>query len=184
MLNLPVVLLLWAMSTVAPPATRNEMVLYRTQADHVAGKGENMGEFIGYDWTLGKLKVFWYIDAKKKKTDSKEVSSYYGLTIDGRLYRIIDSKPFAMLQKGKFCYYENGFAHMNMLVDNEGKAEVEDGKYCFISKDLTSPLIHIPSKEARKAFSDMPDLTTFFDCTDKCKADNAEKIRACMKAAI
>lgn len=163
-------------------AVRNQLVLYRTYDDYKAGKGESLGEFMGYDWTLGKLRVFWYADEKKKKVVDKDVSAYYGVTIADRLYRIIGTKPYAMLQQGKFAYYENGFGHMNMIVENEGKAEVEDGKYCYISKDLQSELFDIPNAKAKKAFADRTELVGFFDCIEKLKPNKVEKIRECMKA--
>lgn len=155
------------------------IVLYRSLADFEAGKGTAVGEFNGYEWSKNGV-LLLTPPIKGKKPVVHEVNGYWGYGIGEHAYRLFEGMPHVILKKGKGIYYENGLAHMDMALDIKDKSDVVYGKYCFLSKDLRSPIIYVPSKDAKKAFAELIDFQPFLTCIEKLKWDNAKKIRECL----
>lgn len=180
MKNLFVCLLLSAVSFQSLAADDFSLVVYKTYADYEAKKGEPMYEFIGFDWTLGILQLYYRV--KKKEEGKVNATKYYGFSVGDQFYRIVDSKPYRMLMQGKVVYYENGLAHLNMLVGGETEYGVEQGDRHVISANLNSEIIEFPSPKADKEFGTRPELSGLFECMKKLKKTKTEEIRACVKA--
>ena len=156
------------------------LILFQTLEDERFEKGVVVGDFIGYDWTLGRLVLLTYID--KKNSRRHETKELWGFRVGDHTYRIVNQRAYRVLDKGNGIYYENGFAHMNMQMDDEGVSEVELGSYSFLSKTLDSEIVEIPSRKAEKVFEEDASLTAFLECIKKLKPHKTLKIRECMNA--
>lgn len=156
------------------------LIVFSSLEQERMDKGQNVGDFIGYDWTLGKLTLLTYVDKKNSRRHSTK--DLWGFKVGGHTYRIVEARAYRVLDKGNGIYYENGFAHMNMQMDDEGESDVELGSYSFLSKSLDSEIVEIPSRKAEKFFESDGSLAAFLECIKKLKPHKTEKIRACMHA--
>jgi hypothetical protein len=157
------------------------LVVYNTYEDYKAGKGESLYEFIGFDWTLGLLHVYYKVKRKGKDELRKNVTNLYGFSVGDQFYRIVKGKPYRVLMEGKLVYYENGLAHLNMLIGGEDEYGVEQGDWHLISDNLNSEMVEFPSAKAKKTFGERPELQELFDCVEKLKKKKTEKVRDCVK---
>lgn len=155
------------------------LVVYDTYEDYAAKKGQALYEFIGFDWTLGVLHVYYRI--KKKEEGRKNVTNLYGFSVGDQFYRIVNGKPYRLIMEGKIVYYENGLAHLNMLVGQEDEGLVEQGDWHVISDNLNSEIVEFPSAKATKEFGERADLKGLFECVEKLKKRKTEKVRECVK---
>ncbi len=158
------------------------LTVYHTYEDYQNKKGEQLYEFIGYDWTMGSLHLHYKI--KKRNEGKVKVTTAYGFSVGEQFYRVIKGRPYRVLMQGKAVYYENGIAHLNMLIGDENSSDVELGGYSFISMDLTSEIIEFPSSKADNEFKDQPALQPLWECMKKLKKRKTDKIRKCVKENI
>ncbi len=158
------------------------LTVYKTYEEYQSKKGEQLYEFIGYDWTMGSLHLYYRI--KKRNEGKVKVTTAYGFKVGDQFYRVIKGRPYRVLMQGKAVYYENGIAHLNMLIGDENSSDVELGGYSFISNDLTSEIIEFPSTKADKELGGQPSLQPLWECTKKLKKRKTEKIRKCVKENI
>ena len=158
------------------------LTIYETHDDYKASKGKSMFEFIGYDWTLGSLHLFYRV--KKRDEGKVKATTIYAFTVGDQLYRVIKGRPYRVLMQGKIVYYENGIAHLNMLIGDDNESDVELGGWSFISDNLTSEIIEFPSAKADKEFGERSSLQPLFECMKKLNKKKTEKIRACIKENI
>jgi hypothetical protein len=157
------------------------LVVYDTYEDYKAGKGQSLYEFMGFDWTLGVLHVYYKVERKGKDELRKNVTNLYGFKVGDQFYRIVKGKPYRVLMEGKVVYYENGLAHLNMLVGKEDEGLVEQGDWHVISENLNSDIVEFPSEKAKKVFGERQDLQGLFECVEKLKKRKTEKVRDCVK---
>lgn len=157
------------------------LVVYNTYEDYKAKKGESLYEFIGFDWTLGLLHVYYKVKRKGKDELRKNVTNLYGFSVGDQFYRIIKGKPYRVLMEGKIVYYENGLAHLNMLIGDEDEYGVEQGDWHVISDNLNSEIVEFPSAKAKKVFGERAELQALFECVEKLKKKKTEKVRDCVK---
>lgn len=160
-------------------ATAQTITLYRTLADHQAGKGTAIGEYEGYEWSKDGV-ILLTPPVKGKKPVAHEVKNYWGYSIGDHVYRLYGGKPHVILKQGKAVYYENGLAHMDMVLNVKDRTDVVYGKYCFVSATIESPIIYVPGKDADKAFAGNASLQPFLTCIRKFKWSDATKIRGCL----
>lgn len=158
------------------------LTIYDTYEAYKAKNGRSLFEFIGYDWTMGSLHVFYRV--KKRNEGKEKVTTAWGFSVGDQLYRIVKGRPYRVLLEGKAVYYENGIAHLDMLIEDEGSAEVELGGWSFLSNSLTSEIIEFPSSKAEKEFKENGSLAPLFECVEKLRKKKTEKIRNCVKANI
>lgn len=158
------------------------LTIYETYADYQNKTGKSLYEFIGYDWTMGSLHLFFRV--KKKEESKVKVTAVWGFTVGEQLYRVIDGRPYRILLQGKAIYCENGIAHLNMLIGDEKESDVELGGYSFLSENLNSEIIEFPSAKADKTFGENVALKPLFECVEKMKKNKTEKIRECVKENI
>ena len=155
------------------------LVVYETYGDYKTNKRQAMYEFLGFDWTLGLFNVYYRI--KKKEEGRINLTKYYGFSIGDQFYRIVKSKPYRLLMEGKIMYYENGLAHLNMLIGDEDEAIVEQGDWHVISANMNSEIVEFPSNKASKEFGERPELKALFECVDSLRKKKTEKVRDCVK---
>ena len=155
------------------------LTVYETYADYQNKTGKSLFEFIGYDWTMGSLHLFYRV--KKRDEGKVKVTTAWGFTVGEQLFRVQNGRPYRVLMQGRINYSENGMAHLNMLIGDEGESDVELGGWSFISASLNSEMFEFPSAKAEKEFGDKPDLAELFTCIDKLKKKKTEKIRDCVK---
>lgn len=155
------------------------LTVYETYADYQSKQGKSLFEFIGYDWTMGSLNLFYRV--KKRDEGKVKVTTAWGFTVGDQLFRVQDGRPYRVLMQGKINYCENGIAHLNMLIGDEGSSNVELGGWSFISADLNSEMLEFPSTKAEKEFGEKPELAGLFACMEKMKKKKTEKIRECVK---
>lgn len=155
------------------------LTVYSTYADYRNQQGQSLYEFIGYDWTMGSLHLFYRV--KRKEEGKVKVTTAWGFTVGDQLYRIQNGRPYRVLMQGKINYCENGMAHLNMLIGDDESSEVELGGWSFIAANLNSELLEFPSAKAKKAFAENSALTPLFDCIDKLRKKKTTKIRDCVK---
>lgn len=155
------------------------LTVYETYEEYASKKGKPMYEFIGFDWTLGILNIYYRIT--KKEEGRLNATKIYGFSVGDQFYRVIKSKPYRVLMEGKIVYYENGLAHLNMLVGGEDEYGVEQGEWHMISADMNSELVEFPSGKATKEFGERAELKALFQCVDELKKKKTEKIRECVK---
>lgn len=179
MKSLFAVLMSLVMSTTLYAKDDFSLTVYHSYEDYVNDKGEKLYEFIGFDWTLGVLHLYYRI--KRKEEGRKNVTKLYGFRVGEQFYRIVKGKPYRVLIDGKLVYYENGLAHLNMLVGDEDEYGVEQGDWHVISEDLRSELFEFPSKKTTKAFAEQVELQPLFECVDGLRRKKTEKIRDCVK---
>ncbi len=157
------------------------LTVYDSYEDYKNQKGQQLYEFIGFDWTLGVLHVYYKVKRKGKDELRKNVTNVYGFSVGDQLYRIIKGKPYRVLMQGKIVYYENGLAHLNMLIGGEDEYGVEQGDWHLISDNLNSELVEFPSNKAKKEFGTRSDLQGLFECVEKLKKKKTDKVRKCVK---
>ena len=179
MKNLLAVLLISLFTTNSFAKDDYSLVVYESYEDYQANKGQAMYEFLGFDWTLGLFNVYYRVS--KKEEGRINLTKYYGFSVGDQFYRIVKSKPYRMLMEGKIVYYENGLAHLNMLVGDEDEAMVEQGDWHVISTDMNSEIIEFPSAKAEKEFGERADLKAMFECVEKLRKKKTEKIRECVQ---
>ena len=109
------------------------------------------------------------------------MTNLYGFSVGDQFYRIVNGKPYRLIMEGKIVYYENGLAHLNMLVGQEDEGLVEQGDWHVISDNLNSEIVEFPSAKATKEFGERADLKGLFECVEKLKKRKTEKVRECVK---
>ncbi len=157
------------------------LTVYDTYEAYKNKKGTQLYEFIGFDWTLGLLHVYYKVKRKGKDELRKNVTNLYGFSVGDQFYRIIKGKPYRVLMEGKIVYYENGLAHLNMLIGGEDEYGVEQGDWHLISDNLNSEVVQFPSNKATKLFGERAELQALFECVEKLRKKKTEKVRACVK---
>jgi hypothetical protein len=130
----------------APPIT-----LFQTLKDYQSGKGKVIGEFEGYEWSKDAV-LLLTPPVKGKKPVVHDITGYWGYSIGDQLYRMYEGLPHIIFKQGKGIYYENGLAHMDIAMDKKDGGDIVYGKYCFLSKSIDSPIVYVPSKDAKKSF--------------------------------
>jgi hypothetical protein len=158
------------------------LTVYDTYEAYKNKKGTQLYEFIGFDWTLGLLHVYYKVKRKGKDELRKNVTNLYGFRVGDQFYRIVKGKPYRVLMEGKIVYYENGLAHLNMLIGGEDEYGVEQGGWHLISDNLNSEVLQFPSNKAEHVFGGRTELQGLFECVEKLRKKKTEKVRACVKA--
>lgn len=162
-------------------ANAQSITLFSTLKDFNAGKGKVLGEYQGYEWSKDGVLLLTPPE-KGKKPVVHDVSAAWGYSIGEYNYRLYKGLPHIILKQGsKGIYYENGLAHMDMALEVKDRSDVDYGKYCFLSATIESPIVYVPSKDAKKLFEGNTIVQPFLTCIEKFKWTEAKKIRECLK---
>lgn len=116
-----------------------------------------------------------------KKAGEKEKVKYseiWGFLYKGELFRIdkhFENRQVAtrVIEVGNIVYYENGWAHLQMLENNTNEGEYSAGYMAYISNDLNSEMTPLPvtrgdAKSMYKKFMEKnPQHAKLYDCIDK-----------------
>lgn len=130
-------------------------------------------------------------DSKKFKIHTGDI---WGLSVNHNLFVMIDDGiPMCLLSQGKMFYYENGFAHLKMLLSkrpkklvaipertsrnhngSEGRTDYPWGSTAYFSVSINSQLIELPRSgdfKAKRLIKDyiyyFPELEEFLSCGNK-----------------
>ncbi len=118
-----------------------QVELYYSHEDYSSKNGQVLAEGVfGYVYVGKKVTCF----IKDRTTKEKiECNKLWGFKYKDALFRIykIESFPVMLVREGKFCYYENGEAHINRLDNENSKSSTVSYKFgdaCYLSQSLES----------------------------------------------
>jgi hypothetical protein len=162
------------------------IIVYETYNDYVNDAGEEYDEIAKWTYGMtGKTSISLIQNGKKVKIPLEDI---WGFKYGEVLFRIAkDENVMArVVSSGKITYYENGDAHLIMLIGGTNEAIFTQGYYCYVSKDLESEITPMPTKQllgARKQINefkeDYPEYSTLFDCIGK--NYDYEHVRTCVE---
>ncbi|AXT54669.1 hypothetical protein D1815_02460 [Aquimarina sp. AD1] len=169
----------------------SQVIVFKNFSDFSDKKGEFYDDYLGYKQSNSNFKLVLKKQGKKYKIDPEEI---WGFVYKDALFRMdIENGgklPVRVISVGKLVYYENGKAHLDMLLDDssEGSYSRFDGYSCYISQNLNSNLTpigrwstlvkRIRLKKKLKAFrKENPEHESFFKCLRNYKM---ETIRRCI----
>lgn len=129
---------------------------------------------------------------------------YWGFEYKGMLFRIAYKgslggyrEPVLVVSTGKICYYENGFAHLDAIINNAKKPYVPDpDERFYFSETLTSEVTEnccasIPQPYEMITFLRKPEYKELYNCLLQEKPEylhptgkNAEKIYQATKWSL
>lgn len=149
-----------------------QVEVYRTYEDYQNGVSESYELYGGSMHMGGRASLFFYKNDKKTTIKCKEM---WGFKYKDVLFRndVVNSHPTRVVIEGKVVYYENGFAHLEMLKYNKKEGKYELGRFCYLSKDLNSEIIPIPAHDkdylkAMKPFkAQYPEFQSMYECIEK-----------------
>jgi hypothetical protein len=145
--------------------------------------GEAVGEFVDLYPILGHWTLIFEKDGAKRKVKCKDI---WGFTYKGVLFRMNEEGPLPvrLMTEGAVCYYENGFAHLQMQRDSTELAGYEYGHAAYLSKDIKSPIVPAMFKEGEarsvssRFRSEYPGLEPLLKCIGV--RDEMQPIRQCV----
>jgi hypothetical protein len=160
-----------------------QIEIYRTYEDYQKKNGEKFDEYVGYFHSMGNVKLTFKKNGEKTKIFCKDM---WGFLYKDVLFRVDNfNQPTCVMSTGKIIYYENGIAHLEMIRDNKETGDFTIGYYCYVSKNLNSDIIPMPSslisdayKKIRIFKEENPQYSRLFDCIEK--DYNFYKVRACV----
>lgn len=121
--------------------------IFRTYAEQVNGTGEPFTGPIDVAPLLGRFVVVYTGAKGKERIPCKDI---WGFTYKGVLFRIEPEGhlPVRLMARGTVCYYENGFAHLQMQRDSTEAASFTYGRQSYLSKDLQDGIVPAVFAEA------------------------------------
>ncbi|HEY0977011.1 MAG TPA: hypothetical protein VGE21_06030 [Flavobacteriales bacterium] len=134
-----------------------QTVLYRTRAEHLAGKGEERGNVLDVMPAMGRLVLVLETPGGRERVPCKDL---WGFTYQGVLFRIEPGSglPVRLMSHHTLCYYENGLAHLTMQRERTEAATFEFGDAAYLSTDLDGTIV-----PARFRGKDIPVASRRFD---------------------
>lgn len=152
--------------------------VYSTFKDFENGKGIEYKTYKGNTLTAGN-RTFWFSnteDGKEKiKVPAKEI---WGFTYKDHIFRVDGYMLLMLVSLGKVAYYENGFAHLDMMIHNSSGGTFSDGYFCYLSKSLNSEVIPYKQKDLKKFTEIHPEAKPLYDCN--AHYSDYEAIRKCV----
>lgn len=115
-------------------------MVFRTYAEKVAGTGEAFMGPIEVVPLLGRFVAVYTGPNGKERTPCKDL---WGFTYKGVVFRIEPEGhlPVRLMTQGTVCYYENGFAHLQMQRDSTEAAGFVYGRQSYLSKSLEDAIV-------------------------------------------
>jgi hypothetical protein len=160
-------------------------VIYYSNEDFRANKGETFDSISGYFWTIGGNgnKISFSINGEKQNVKTSKIWGFYYKNV---FFRIDDKDvPAALINEGKIAYFEHGWGHISMLKNATTSAQVGNGSFCYLAINRESPLMALSAKKpARKvkAFKNLvmlyPNFKPLIDCLPG--AMNYNRVRDCV----
>ena len=173
--------------------TSAQLIIYKTYDEYKNKGGEKYDESYTYDHGSGSDSFGGYIVVfSNDKKDKVKITcgKIWGYSYKGMLFRITESKkvPVALLNMGKVCYYENGFAYMKTAgADSAQSVNIYLGGVSYLSKDLQSEVILIPTGYSSEGASEMkkfkkehPETSEMVDCLAHHKHEGYGEFRNCV----
>jgi hypothetical protein len=155
--------------------SQDTVIVFKDYASFLNNTGEFYNEMMGYSNGVVKVTLYLKKNGLETKVPCKDI---WGFMYNRRLFRTdVRTGQMAMLiNKGRVCYYENGIAHLVMIRDKTTKETFSMGYYCYISKNLETPLVPFPSpevqvsdahKQIRKFRKENPEYDNLFERFDR-----------------
>jgi hypothetical protein len=146
---------MWLLGSVPACA---QAVVFDSYADYVAEQGREAGEFVDAFPVLGRFTFEFEQDGRRQRVRGQDI---WGFTYRGVLFRIHHhaAMPMRLMARGEVCYYENGFAHLDMQRDRKEAGFYEHGYQACLSTDLEAPMVPASFSEEEAP----PEATAF--CT-------------------
>ncbi len=147
-------------------------------------EGESFDDYKGSFQVTGSRFYSFIKDGKKVNVAAKKM---WGFSFKNSLFRVLPKTGsiVKVINVGKIVYYENGIAHMDIMLQNYTEAYVDYGFFCYMSENLNSEIIPVadysmsPARKAMKEFAKThPETQPFFDCVKDKSA--TEDIRKCV----
>lgn len=157
--------------------------VFRTAAERANGTGEAFTGPIAVEPLLGRFVAVYTTDKGRQRVPCKDL---WGFAYKDVLFRIEPEGhlPVRLMTRGTVCYYENGFAHLQMQRDSTEAAGFTYGHPSYLSKDLESEVVpasfppgddRSPSARFRTGH---PELATLLDCIGE--AQDMDRTRQCV----
>jgi len=145
--------------------------------------GEHVGEYLDLFPAMGQWTLLFEKDGVKRKVKCKDI---WGFLYKGVLFRINDEGPIPvrLMTEGAVCYYENGFAHLKMLRDDQEVALYDVGNAAYLSKDLKGAIVPARFKDddtrsvSARFRTEYPALESLYRCIGE--RDEMDPIRQCV----
>lgn len=159
--------------------------IYFTYNDYVQHKMKPMGDYVTMTDSLGKIHITFINGGKKQKF---ECSKIWGFQYKYKLFRCdVEGRPPArVIGVGKIVYYENGFAHLEILKNDLEEGNFSKGAYCYLSNNLLGKMIAMPEEISNDLYKDVElfkarhkQYKKLFDCIES--EYNTSKIFKCVK---
>jgi hypothetical protein len=133
-------LLLASLISVSVHAAMAQGMLFRTYEEKASGKGEAFTGSIEVVPLLGRFVAVYTGAEGKVRVPCKDL---WGFEYKGVMFRIEPEGylPVRLMTHGTVCYYENGFAHLQMQRDSTEAAGFTYGHQSYLSKDLQGEIV-------------------------------------------
>ena len=160
---------------------------YATLEDFKEGNGTSYENYFSISHGMATTKL-QFVKPGAIMPTSVNLKNVWGYSIGDAVFRVDHTDtnyPMRVLKVGDIIYYENGFAHMQMVLWGREEGFFSGGYHAYLSKDLESDPLPFPKKLNGKAkkriqrFRDAhPEYEDLFDCF--MKDYNWEEIFPCI----
>lgn len=161
-----------------------QVTVYTSYENFKKDEGIKYEDFQG-SHHVGSKQIYTFINGGKKIKESAR--DMWGFKYKDKLFRIIPESGFIvmLISEGKIVYYENGFAHIQMLKYGSSEGIASGGFFCYISEQLDSEIVPVadysmsPARKPMKKFAtENPFIKPLFDCV--AGVSSYEVIRRCV----
>lgn len=123
---------------------QDSIIVFKDYNSFTKKIGESYDKMLGYTNGVKNMKLVLQKNNAEHKVKCEEI---WGFFYNGHLFRtdIRTGQVAELILKGKICFYENGPAHLEMIRDRKSRGEFSIGYYCYVSKNLETPLAPFPS---------------------------------------
>ena len=124
---------------------QEDVITYKIFDDYKLERGVNIGQLQGLKISIfGKVTLITNFNGSKEKLPLEDV---WGFSYKGELFRVFKGLlPAKLVDKGSLNYYENGIAHLDMLMNNTSNGEFSNGPYCFFSFGIDGEIVSCPKQ--------------------------------------
>lgn len=151
----------------------SQVIVYETYEDFQANNGTKYERYKSYSWSAGGVRLILF--DKNNKKNKIACRDFWGFKIGDALFRVEkgNTNPVRVISVGKLVYYENGFAHLNMIRTNSTSGNFERGYYAYLSKNINSEIITMPIggwvewASVTKFKKENPDYDPLFQCIEQ-----------------
>lgn len=155
---------------------KSEVITYKSYNDYINNTGTHYEELRSIMHLFNNVSLLLTKNGKKVKVKCKTI---WGFSYKGNLFRIEDKKhtPMLVISNNELVYYENGYAHVEMLAYGKNSSNFRVGYLFSFSKKLDTKIFH-HRKGIKKLNKLHPELKEVYKCIKK--AISQSSIRNCV----